>query len=431
MLRGLVTFAWAAASVAASPVANADSVTHTEQLDLAVGENRTLSASDVKNYSEGAPGIAEVKITPDGSQFVIVGRKPGSTTLLLLRKDGREVTWTIHVFPQPVKIVEAELSELIGDTPGIRVRRVGARFFVEGGVTTTPELQRIEHIAALYPGQVESLVVLGGVAADRKINVRVDLFFVQYSKARSLQFGISWPTAVGGPGLGFSNVAVNLLARSVTSATASLAGQTLPGLDIASRNGWAKVLKHATVITGNGAEAEFASGGAQWFSAATGLTSTLREINFGTTLKILPRFDPKTNEVQLQVGADTADLTPPLTPATNLPGQNTSKLSTSVVMKLGQSLVVSGIQSNTQRRATAGLPWLSEIPILGVLFGSISQQDEDVEGAVILVPTVIESVDARGMEQVHRALRDYSEFSGDLSSVQPAFPTPLVPGVRR
>src|SRR5262245_22419701 len=69
-----------------------------EELNLSVGENRTLPASDVKSYSEGVRGVAEIKLTPDNNQFVIVGQKPGSTTLLLLKKDGTEVSYAINVF---------------------------------------------------------------------------------------------------------------------------------------------------------------------------------------------------------------------------------------------------------------------------------------------------------------------------------------------
>ena len=404
----------------------AEPVGSTEELSLAVGENRTISAQDVKNYSEGARGVAEIKVTPGGQQFVIVGQKPGTTTLLLIKNDGQQVVWKINVFPQPVQVVETELAELLGDTPGIRVRRVGPRFFIEGGVTAEPELQRIEHIAALYPGQVESLVVLGGVAADRKINLRVDLFFVQYNKTRNLQLGIAWPSAIGGGTIGVANFAFDFLSRTTLTAEAALLNQPLPALDLAARNGWAKILKHATVITANGSEAEYANGGAQWFQASNGITATLREINFGTTMKILPRFDPKTGEMQVQVGADVADLIPPVSSATNLPGQNTSKLSTSVAMKLGQSLVLSGIRSSAARHTTAGLPWLNEIPILGLLFGSLGEQSEDVEGAVFVVPSVIENVAVNSSEKIERALREYEDYGGDLDDVSPVPPPPLL-----
>ncbi len=399
--------------------AHAQAIAKSEEMSLSVGENRTISASDVKSYSEGVSGIAEVKVTPSGNQFVIVGQKPGTTTLLLILKDGREVLWKINVFAQPIHVVESELNELLGDTTGIRVRRVGSRFFIEGGVTTEPELQRIDHIAKLYQGQVESLVVLGGVAADRKINIRVDLYFIQYNKNRNTQFGVSWPSTVGGASFTQAGFVYDLVSRSTRSAQAALVNQPLPGLDLAAVNGWAKVLKHSTVITANGSEAEFANGGAQWFSASNGLTATLREINFGTTMKILPRFDPKSREMQVQVTSDVADLVPPLTAGTDLPGQTTSKLVTNVAIKLGQSIVLSGVQTELKRNQTSGIPGLSQIPVLGLLFGSLNRQNEQTEGAVFVVPSVVESVPRRAAELVSGALREYDRFSGDMSEVAP------------
>ena len=47
-----------------------------EELNLSVGENKTISAAQVRSFSEGAKGIADVRLTPDSSQFVIVGQRP-------------------------------------------------------------------------------------------------------------------------------------------------------------------------------------------------------------------------------------------------------------------------------------------------------------------------------------------------------------------
>lgn len=402
----------------ASPLRAAPSQESTE-MNLAVGENRTLSAQDVKSYSEGSPGIAEVKVTPNGQQFVIVGQKPGSTTLLLIMKDGKEITWSIHVFARPIAVVDSELTQLLGDTPGIKVRRVGARFFIEGGVSNEAELERIQHIAGLYQGQVESLVVLGGAAADRKINIRIDFFFVQYNKTQTYQAGVNWPSSIGAGTVVQSTFAFDFLAKAVTSAQASIVNQPLPSLDLAARNGWAKVLKHATVITANGSEAEFSSGGAQNFQVANGLTATIQKINFGTNVKVLPRFDPETREIQVNVGAEVIDLVPPISAATNLPGQNISNLNTAAALKLGQSVVLSGIRTQSTRHNTSGLPGLSQIPIVGLLFGSLGHEREDVEGAVFIIPSVIETASQRATELIDRTMAQFDDFDGDMRKVWP------------
>jgi pilus assembly protein CpaC len=296
---------------------------------------------------------------------------------------------------------------------------VGSRFFIEGGVSSEAELGRIHHIASLYQGQVESLVVLGGAAADRKINIRIDFFFVQYNKSATYQAGIRWPSSIGAGTVVQSTFAYDFLARSITSAQASVVNQPLPSLDLAARNGWAKVLKHATVIAANGSEAEFSSGGAQNFQVANGLTATIQKINFGTNVKVLPRFDPETREVQVTVGAEVIDLTPPVTAATNLPGQNISNLSTATALKLGQSVVLSGIRSESMRRNTSGLPGLSSIPILGLLFGSLGHEREDIEGAVFIIPSVIENVSQRSAELIDRTIGEFTNFTGDMREVTP------------
>lgn len=403
-------------AVSAAQAAEAGAVVEdTEELNLAVGENKTISASNVKNYSEGAPGVADVKLTTDGTRFVIVGKNPGTTTLLLIMKDGTQTKWVINVFAHSPEAVEREVQQLLEGTTGVRVRRVGARFFIEGGVNTEAEARRIERIARLYPGQVESLVVVGAAAPERKLNVRIDFFFVQYDRTNSYVFGMNWPARIGGEAIQ-SEFSYDFLSGTVTTAQASVVNQPLPGLDIAARNGWAKVLKQSTVITTNGSEAKFESGGEQNFAVAAGLTSNIVPIRFGTNVTVLPRFDSATGDLEIKLSASVSDLIPPVS-STPIPGRNTSELETLVHMKLGESLVLSGIRSQSQRHDIAGVPLLSEVPLLGILFGSHSDSRQDTEGAVFIIPSVVETVPRNTLELVDSALSQYEEFSGDIEAI--------------
>ena len=399
-------------------------------LNLAVGESQTISAVNVESYSD-VRDIAKVKLTPDATKFLVVGEKPGTATLLLIMKDKTQVKYAINVFARDMRRVEAELLQLLEGAPGIRVRRIGARLFIEGGVSAEAELKRINQIAALFPGQVESLVVQGGVAAARQINIRVDFFFVQYDRSGSYQFGVSWPGRIGGPGITQVSADYDLLAGAATSAQASVVDQPLPGLDMAARNGWAKVLKHSTVITANGAEAQFSSGGEQNYVVTSGLAAALTPIRFGTDVTVLPRYDPTLRELEVKVAAEVMDLTPPVAAGTDLPGRNVSKLSTLVSLKLGQSIVLSGIRSRAQRHTVGGLPLLSELPLLGILFGSHGDSKEEVEGAIFVVPSVIESIPKGAQEIIDEALAQYESFSGDMDDVNAWEKDPArAPGVR-
>lgn len=402
-------------------------VERSEEVNLAVGENKTVGAADTKSYSEGAPGIADAKLTTDKNQFVITGQKPGTTTLLLIKNDGTQVTYVINVFSRPPAAVERELEQLLEGMTGLRVRRVGARFFIEGGVASEADARKIGQIAVLYPGQVESLVQVGATAgADRKFNIRLDFFFVQFQKTSSYQLGISYPTQIGGQALQ-SQVTYDFIAGATTTAQASIQNQALPGLDIAARAGWARVMKQSTVITANGTEALFENGGEQNFQVSAGLTSSIQSIQFGTKVLVLPRYDQNKRELEVAIKADVADLTPPRTAGTVLPGRQTAKLQTLVHMKLGQSLILSGIRTRSQTRDSAGLPLLSEIPVLGALFGSQASQKEDVEGAVFIVPSVVESASKGALDMIKAALSQYQDYSGDLDSVNLYNKKPPVP----
>lgn len=398
-----------------NPPAQATRRVDTMEMTLAVGENKTIPAGDVRNFSEGTPGIIDVKLTSDQSQFVIVGQKAGSTSLLLIKKNGQEVNWVINVFSRSPQLVEKEVGELLEGHTGVRLRRVGARFFIEGGVTTEADLSRIRQIAALYPGQVESLVALGGTGGpNRTTNIRVDFFFVQYNKNSSYGVGITWPQQIGAATIQ-SNFGYDFVAKTAT-AQANIVNQPLPGLDIASRYGWAKVLKQATVITTNGVEASFDNGGEQNFPIATGLTGTIQKIPFGTNVTVLPRFDPTSGDLEVKVDADVSDLVPPVS-NTPLPGRQTAKLSTLVHLKLGQSLVLSGIHTKNESHAVTGIPILSEIPVLGLLFGSHSNDKSEIEGAVFIVPSVVESPGRPAFDMIKEAMRQYDDYSGKIEGL--------------
>jgi len=386
-----------------------------EELSLSVGENKTISAENVANFSEGIKGIADVKLTTDGRRFVVVGRSPGSTTLLLINRDGSQTKWNINVFSRSPEAVEREVKQLLDGTTGVRVRRVGSRFFIEGGVTSEADVQRIARIASLYPGQVESLVVVGAAAVERKVNIRIDFFFVQYERTSNWAFGLDWPSRIGGAVVQ-NEMTVDLISGTVMTAQASIVNQPLPALDIASRYGWAKVLKQSVVITTNGVEASFENGGEQNYSVSTGLTSTIRPIPYGTNVTVLPRFDTESGELEIKISAEVSDLVPPVS-STPLPGRSQSKLSTLVSMKIGESLILSGIRTQSERSLMSGLPLLSRIPILGLLFGSQTSSQEDVEGAVFIVPSVVESLPRNSMQLVNNAIKQYEDFSGNIDAV--------------
>ena len=380
----------------------------TIELNLVVGENKTIPAVDIATYSVGTPGVVEVHLTPDQSTFVLVALRPGTTTVLLIKNSGAEVTYTVTTFSRAPNVVEKELDELLQGYTGLRLRRVGTRFFIEGGVATEADAKRVSLITALYPGQVESLVVVGSVGRDHTINVRIDFYFVQYDRSANYGVGVSWPSRFG---TGTFSAGYDIVGKSASAAFA--VSTPLPALDLAQTRGWAKVLKQTSVVTTSGSEATFDNGGEQNFAVAAGLTSDIKPIAFGTNVTVLPRFDSATRELEIKVNATVSDLTASGSTST-LPGKKTAKVATFVHLKLGQGLVLSGIRSSSTTHSVQGIPLLSQIPVLGLLFGGHSNSDTELEGAVFIVPSIVEGAPRKAHDLVRSSLDDYLRYSGAI-----------------
>jgi pilus assembly protein CpaC len=325
---------------------------------LRIGEQKSISARGVRSYSEGDPGVADVRVTRDQSRFVIVGKREGTASLLLIRDDGAQVQYIIRV-------VASDASNGFG----------------------------------------------------RRENIRLDLYFVLIQDRYTHKIGLSWPGNVG------STITPSEAAFAITggsgiptqSAFQILPQTFLPSFDLAQAKGWAKLYRQATLVTANGTEAVFTSGGEFNVQIQNNLTVDVQSIEFGTKVSVLPRYDARTGRIELEITAEVSDLDA-ARGARGIPGRITSHVETLVNLELGQSVSLAGIRARTERRKKEGIPGLGLVPIIGALFGSHAKDFDDDESYMLVVPSVVEPVSMSQRDRVEEALRAYETFQGGVSS---------------
>src|SRR5437588_10912153 len=161
------------------------------EISLVVGGQKVIPAVGVQSYSEGVPGIVQIKVPEGGKRLVISGLKSGSTTLLLIYGNGKQETIVINVYARSPQAIRAELKTLLAGLTGVDIREVGGRLFLDGAVPAQEDLARIDRLVALYAGQVSSLVIVD--PARQRTNIKLDLHFVQFRKNSSHKLGLSWP----------------------------------------------------------------------------------------------------------------------------------------------------------------------------------------------------------------------------------------------
>ena len=347
-----------------APVASAQN--HTVDLEIDVGQQTSISAQHVRSYSEGVAGIAVVRLTEDQTRFVIVGQRAGTTSLLLIMDDGTQTQYRITV----------------------------------GGGEPEPEAS-------------------DGV--PERENIRMDLYFVQLSDSYSHSIGLGWPGSIGAGSTLNINVDQSPAEAPATGRTTEttlslIATSALPRLDLAQASGWARIFRQAAVITANGTRAEFESGGELNIIVNTGITGTLEQIEFGTKLKMLPRYDAETHRLEVQIEADVSDLADDH--GTGIPGRIISRVHSLVNLELGQSIVIAGIVARTDTRSRTGFPGLSQIPVIGALFGVHARIEEESEALLFVVPSVVEAIPLTSRNRIQEALRVYEDFRGGTEEVE-------------
>ena len=327
-----------------------------ERIELNVGEQKVIDADGVRSFSEGVKGIIDIRLTKDNERFVVVGVRPGNTTMLFIMMDGTQVNYDVTV---------------------------------------------IDPNAVVGPGKDAVL---------QRDNIRLDFYFVQLSNTYSHNLGITWPTSLEGQGR--INLGFDLQNGVLSNATASIAANVLPRLDFLQGSGWAKILRKAAVITANGNQASFSGGGEYNVSVSGGFGGSVKSISFGSTINVRPRYDKQSGRIELELNADVSDLTS--SAGTPVPGRIISTLQTVVNLEMGQSIILAGLTSSNENTTKTGIPGLSQIPILGALFGLHAEQSSESQNVIFIVPSVMDVVSMQQRAMINEALQDYDDYAGSL-----------------
>ena len=177
---------------------------------------------------------------------------------------------------------------------------------------------------------------------------------------------------------------------------------------------------------------------------AGGLLLALEEgdespVNVGFQLLATPHIVPGTDKVIMQVvpqrtaltGTGSSSVAPAgfdvfsvggggQTGQIALPRVASSTLSTTVLLRSGQTAVLGGLKSKSETETTTQLPLLGDIPLLGYLFKNKSRQDVTSTLLVFITPQIIRS--AEDMEQqMNRVLQErIQDHRSDLSKQRAA-----------
>jgi type IV pilus assembly protein PilQ len=150
-------------------------------------------------------------------------------------------------------------------------------------------------------------------------------------------------------------------------------------LALAETEGKTKIISAPKVIASNGEKATISRGSTFYLPAADNVEA--KEVTAVLSLQVTPTVSFN-DFVSMQITVKDEQ-------QTGSSGKSGKDLSTKLMIKTGETIVIGGIYTENESEDNTGIPWMKDIPILGWLFRAETNTFDKRELLIFLTPTVL------------------------------------------
>ncbi len=208
---------------------------------------------------------------------------------------------------------------------------------------------------------------------DISDNLRVEIKVVEIKKSLVRTLGIKWPDSYSASILNLKSAGINEFDLL---------------LNASERSGDMNVLASPNLMCKSGKEATFFAGGEFPIKAVGERFSSVSWKQYGINLKIKPQID-SIGQISLEIESEISSLDTSQA-IDGIPALHSHKVSSHFDLLKSQTIVLSGLIKNESGSSSQGLPFLSQIPILGHLFSSKDYLENKTELVIFVTPKLSE-----------------------------------------
>jgi type II secretory pathway component GspD/PulD (secretin) len=174
-----------------------------------------------------------------------------------------------------------------------------------------------------------------------------------------------------------------------------------------------RVLSNPKIVSRSGQQANFHSGGTFWLNPGTksgeggAVVSETIQIDYGIKLAVLPKIDPL-GQIDTAITTSIIDIGAKIADNESI---TKSEVTTSVTVKDGQSILLSGLVRKTNKKKVDRVPLLADIPLVGEIFKSRQATDEDTELLVLVTMSRVQPSN----ERIKAADKLWDQSGSDVS----------------
>jgi pilus assembly protein CpaC len=388
---------WLAPAGTATQQATPDS-SQAERLQLVSGLSMVMTTTfDITRVLVSDPTVADPVVIAE-RELVINGKEPGTTSLIIWGP-GSRVHHQLIVEPA-VTTLEQQIHNLF---PGedILVNVTDGAVILSGRVSSNDVMLRTGEIAqaALPELQVINMLQLPGGTGSQQVMLQVR--FAEVNRSAMTEAGFSlFASRQGFQGrtttqqfsapdfedqtLVFSDF-LNLFFFQREEGI----GGVLKALE---ERGWFESLAEPNLIAYNGQEASFLAGGEFPVPIVSGNTGnvSVEFKEFGVRLTFRPTIAGDVIRLFVEPEVSSLDFNNGVTlSGFRIPALTTRRASTEVELRDGQSFAIAGLLDTVAQEDAASIPVMSKIPIIGHLFRSKANREEQTELMVLITPRLV------------------------------------------
>jgi Flp pilus assembly secretin CpaC len=332
-------------------VSRFDPIAKAQNASLVNAVTISQALGDMQKTIAGLPGASDIRVDPDGKGNVIVSGNA----------------------------IDAVTAQAILD----RARGLAGPYLSSDG-------KLIDRLNSLTTSQIDIKVYVLEVDKTAQSNLGLQLNSATFTQGSSAAGAVPTYT-VGTPSFPIVESPTSL-GKALTTAPFFRTITLAPTLNLMLQEGHARSLASPDLVTSPGDEATFLVGGQipVVTSSALGQVNVTYK-NYGVALDVTPQV--------LGNGAIEAKISPSISALdfTNavevsgflIPALKVSQLSTDVITKPGESILMGGLVQRVETRTINKIPLLANIPILGRLFQSTAYQRQDSDVVFVLTPEII------------------------------------------
>ncbi len=375
---------------------------------LEAGSGRVVGlAAAAASVFAADPKVVEVRPASPTSLFLF-GVGPGRTTVAAMSASGQPVAqFEVTVGPSQYSAGAAN-GQIAAAMPGsgIAAEPRGNGLALNGSARTPWDAERAASAARSNLGDNQRLDNRLAVRSSVQVNLRVRV--IEMSRNLTRELGVNWQALANLGGrygtLGFASAPA--LVQAATASLSSGYGFTTPGkvldinnvIDALAQDQLVRVLAEPNITALSGEQASFLVGGEFPIPvAAFNQTVSIEFKQYGVSLAFVPTV-LDSGRISLHVRPEVSQLTDQgavtlqagLNNSIQIPALQVRRADTTVELGSGQSFAIAGLMQDTTRLTKNGIPFLSDIPILGALFSSDNFQRNETELVILVTPYLVQ-----------------------------------------